>query len=71
MSDAPKFEQPTRIYLQPWCGRCEGSVFLGDGRQWCVDDTWGPCGDCGQQAVAYDIAPVQLLSVARDDEANG
>jgi len=40
-------DEPDVIYLSP---RCHDT---GEGREWCVDDVWGPCEDCGAEPVKY------------------
>jgi len=40
-------DEPDVIYLPP---RCHDT---GEGREWCVDDVWGPCEDCGAEPVKY------------------
>lgn len=47
---------PKAIWLQPWCVDC-GRYSLGDdGRQWCEDDVWDECDECGLPAVKYVLA---------------
>lgn len=48
-------ERHKTIWLQPWCDRCEKSAY-GDGRQWCQDDVWSKCGECGKPSVKYVLA---------------
>ena len=38
------------IYLQPWCKDCKDAC---DDRQWCQDDAWGECEECGLKPVKY------------------
>ena len=43
-------EEYTIIYLQPWCRDCKNAC---DDRQWCQDDAWGECEECGRKAVLF------------------
>ena len=46
------------IWLQPWCEGCETHCRGGDdGRQWCRDDVWEKCDECGNKSVRYVLAP--------------
>lgn len=38
----------TQIYLAPACHEVD--------REWCQDDVWGTCDDCGEQSVRYVLA---------------
>jgi hypothetical protein len=40
------------IWLQPWCDLCEAKAGTG-GRNWCEDDVWGKCNECGNKPVRY------------------
>ena len=43
---------PKVIYLEPSCLKCqyqEGET----GRQWCEDDIWEKCSECGVPSVKY------------------
>ena len=44
------------IWLEPWCERCDISA---DGRQWCQDDVWDACDECGNLPVRYVLAKLQ------------
>jgi hypothetical protein len=45
------------IWLQPWCGECQLKSWDSDsGRQWCEDDVWEPCEECGAKPVKYVLA---------------
>lgn len=37
-----------QIWLEPICA--ENAY---EGRQWCRDDVWGECGECGHYSVKY------------------
>jgi hypothetical protein len=41
------------IWLQPWCAGCEMHASYGEGRQWCRNDVFEPCEECGQKSVKY------------------
>jgi hypothetical protein len=45
------------IWLQPWCAGCEMHASYGEGRQWCRDDVFEPCEECGQKSVKYVREP--------------
>lgn len=48
------------IWLQPWCDGCETHAWgASGGRQWCQDDVWEDCSECGAKSVKYIIAPNQ------------
>lgn len=49
-------EDHKEIWLQPWCDGCD-RCSRDDGRQWCLDDVWGKCDECGSASVRYVIAP--------------
>lgn len=51
-------EEHQTIWLQPWCKGCEQHAYGTEGRQWCEDDPWGECEECGRKPVKYVIAPV-------------
>lgn len=59
-------DQPKRIYLQPWCEGCEKHNW--EGRQWCEDDPWGPCDECGAQATVYELSEKVVLEKASERE---
>ena len=42
------------IWLQPWCDAC---ATMGVDRQWCQDDVWTACEECGAKPVRYVLAP--------------
>lgn len=46
---------PSEIWLQPWCDRCERNSGE-QGRLWCQDDVWGRCDECGASAVKYSLS---------------
>jgi hypothetical protein len=48
--------EPTKIWLQPWCDGCETHCESDNGRQWCPDDIWGICEECGNKSVCYEIS---------------
>jgi hypothetical protein len=49
------------IWLQPWCDDCARNCNPENGgRQWCQDEVWGACEECGLKPVKYVLA---------DDEA--
>jgi hypothetical protein len=39
------------IWLEPQC-----AAEAGEDRQWCQDDVWGECDECGTPSVKYIIA---------------
>jgi hypothetical protein len=43
------------IWLQPWCKGCQKNCYS-DGRQWCEDEVWGECEECGRKPVKYVLA---------------
>ena len=44
------------IWLQPWCDGCDkGAYDAESSRQWCRDEVWGPCEECGRKPVSYTI----------------
>jgi len=44
------------IWLQPWCEKCASDPY-GAGRQWCQDNVWRECEECGARAVKYVLEP--------------
>jgi hypothetical protein len=57
MSDDNDGRHHETIWLQPWCDGCETHCRGGDeGRQWCQDDVWEKCDECGNKSVRYVIA---------------
>lgn len=40
------------IWLQPWCDGCEKHCGY-EGRNWCQDDVWGKCDECGNKSVRF------------------
>ena len=73
----PYMSEPKTIWLQPWCGDCARGA---DGRQWCEDDIWEPCEECGAETLKYmldakgarrerDALALQVLTLTneRDD----
>ena len=49
MTDTKDYNnQHDTIFLQPWCEGCENNIF--EGREWCQDDAWGECDECGRKA---------------------
>jgi hypothetical protein len=66
MSDEHK-----EIWLQPWCAGCKQHSGC-EGRQWCQDDVWGKCDECGEKSVRYVLAPaVPSRSRTRTDDEVG
>jgi len=54
--DAPLSEQRHEtIWLQPWCNGCDRYNHGGDGRQWCQDNVFEDCPECGRKPVKYAI----------------
>lgn len=49
----PTFDEHEIIYLQPWCNGCEHHCSSGEGRQWCQDDVFDDCEECGKKSVAF------------------
>ena len=47
------------IWLQPWCKGCDRHGHGDGGRQWCENDVWGECEECGRKSVKYTIAEPQ------------
>lgn len=43
------------IWLQPWCKGCDKNSYGSDGRQWCEDEVWGECEECGRKPVKYTL----------------
>ena len=43
------------IWLAPWCNECERHCYS-DGRTWCQEDVYEPCGECGRKSVKYVLA---------------
>jgi hypothetical protein len=42
------------IWLQPWCGECQLKSWESDGgRQWCEDNPWDDCEECGAKPIKY------------------
>lgn len=52
-----------KIWLQPWCEGCERHSYSGDGRQWCQDDAWDKCDECGQLSAMYIRADVLAVAI--------
>jgi hypothetical protein len=48
--------EPDEIWLQPWCDDCEKNCGV-EGRNWCQDDVWGECDECGRKSVKFVRAP--------------
>lgn len=56
-------QQHVEIWLQPWCDGCERySYECGESREWCQDNVFDPCSECGRKPVRYVIAPAPPLS---------
>jgi hypothetical protein len=48
------------IWLQPWCNGCDKHAFgVDSGRQWCEDEVWDDCEECGAKPVKYSIEAAQ------------
>ena len=60
------YQDPSEIYLQPWCDKCERDP--GDGRMWAPDDPWIEC-DCGRKSVRYVMAKPGRVMVPDNDWA--
>lgn len=59
MSD--DYQEHQVIWLQPWCAVCEGSAA---DRQWCQDNVWDDCDECGAKPVRYIIDPRKRSATA-------
>ena len=65
MSDEGRHHET--IWLQPWCDGCETHCRADEGRQWCQDDVWEDCGECGNKSVRYVL--VSEARAAKDKAA--
>lgn len=50
------------IWLQPWCDSCAAQHTNSYGRQWCQDDVWGKCEECGQKSEKYVLATASFVA---------
>ena len=60
MNDAPPLDETPEhktIWLQPWCDKCSR---CGEDRNWCEDDVWVACEECGKPSVKYVLADVKV-----------
>ena len=53
------------IWLQPWCEGCE-RYRSSEGRNWCEDDLWGTCDECGNPSVQFVLAAQPRSAKAPD-----
>lgn len=53
-----------RIWLEPICA---DNAY--EGRQWCCDDVWGECGECGHYSVKYVRADLHAALERRIERA--
>ena len=59
------------IWLEPWCDTCEIAAATSEnsGRQWCQDEVWGHCTQCGAAPIKYELSLCQpRLASAITDE---
>lgn len=47
-----EYKNPDAIWLQPWCADCDHHSFR-EGRQWCQDEVWEKCEECGRKPIKY------------------
>lgn len=51
------YNHPKELWLSPWCDDCEDAALIGDeGRQWCQENIFEPCVECGRMPDRYLLA---------------
>lgn len=59
-------EEHKIIWLQPSCEKCALFDDSPGGRQWCQDDVWERCEDCGKPSVKYVLADAAIAEKERE-----
>lgn len=53
------YGHPKELWLAPWCPWCKHSDNSDTGRQWCEDNVFEDCEECGRRAERYVVAPAE------------